>query len=186
MSGKMKDAIHITPPLTGGVCRSLRTGDRVLLSGTVYTARDMAHRRLFESLRKDEALPLDLRDTILFYAAPTPTKPGGIIGSVGPTTSSRMDPCTPALIKAGLKGMIGKGKRSPEVVAAMKQYGAVYFGAPGGVAALMAGYIRRADVIAYGDLGPEAIMRLEVMEMPLIVLIDTKGRDLYETVRRGA
>ncbi len=185
MSCEMKDAIRIsTPPLTEKVCRSLKTGDRVLLSGTIYTARDMAHRRLFESLRKNEALPLDLRDSIIFYAAPTPTKPGEIIGSVGPTTSSRMDPCTPALIKAGLKGMIGKGKRSPDVVAAMKQFGAVYLGAPGGVAALMAGYIHRAEVVAYGDLGPEAVMRLEVSEMPLIVLIDSEGRNLYEEVRR--
>jgi fumarate hydratase subunit beta len=181
----MKEAIRITTPLTDEICTSLKTGDRVLLSGEVYTGRDMAHRRLVEALRKGETLPVDLKGKVLFYAAPTPPHPGRIIGSLGPTTSSRMDPFTPELLRIGLKGMIGKGKRSPEVVSAIQQFGAVYLGAPGGVAALIARCVRMSEVFAYEDLGPEAILRLEVAEMPLVVLVDSKGYDLYEKVRES-
>lgn len=180
---KIKNAIRISTPLTDKTCRSLKAGDPVLLSGEVYTARDVAHRRLHEAIRKGKKLPIDIKGKILFYAAPAPAGPGRIIGSIGPTTASRMDSFTPELLRMGLKGMIGKGKRSPEIVEAIKKYGAVYFGAPGGVAALMARHILRADTVAYDDLGPEAIMRLEVSEMPLVVLTDTCGTDLYETVR---
>ncbi len=174
----MKNAIHIKTPLTDEICRSLSAGDLVLLSGTIYTGRDVAHRRLFDALRRGEKHPVDLRGTVMFYAAPTPAKPGRVIGSVGPTTSSRMDPYTPELLRIGLKGMIGKGKRSPEVAECIRRFGAVYFGAPGGVAALMSRHIRKAAVIAYEDLGPEAIMELDVFEMPLVVLIDASGRSL--------
>jgi len=179
----MNNPIHITTPLTDRVCRSLKAGDPVLLSGEVYTARDVAHRRLHEAIRDGKKLPLDIKGKIIFYAAPSPARPGQIIGSIGPTTGSRMDAFTPELLRIGLKGMIAKGKRSPEVIEAIKKYGAVYFGAPGGVAALMARHIRRADVVAYEDLGPEAIMRLEVSEMPLVVLTDSRGRDFYKAVR---
>jgi fumarate hydratase subunit beta len=181
----LKDAIRITTPLTEDICRALKAGDRVLLSGEIYTGRDVAHRRLYETALKGEKLPIHLRGEVLFYAAPTPAPPGRIIGSVGPTTSSRMDSYTPELIKRGLKGMIGKGKRSSEVVGAIKKYGAVYFGAPGGVAALLARCVLKTRPIAYEDLGPEAILRMEVSDMPLVVLIDVHGKDLYEEAVRS-
>jgi fumarate hydratase subunit beta len=169
----------INTPLTDEVIATLHAGDMVLLSGEVYTARDVAHRRLYEALIKGEKLPIDLQGTVIFYAAPTPTPAGAVIGSIGPTTSYRMDAFTPKLIENGLKGMIGKGNRSPEVVAAIKQYGAVYFGAIGGIAALTAQCVKRVDLIAYEDLGPEAIRKLTIMEMPIIVINDTAGHDLY-------
>jgi fumarate hydratase subunit beta len=175
--------ICITTPLTDRVCRTLKAGDLVLLSGEVYTARDVAHRRLYEAIGKGQKLPIDIKGKIILYAAPTPARPGRIIGSIGPTTGSRMDAFTPALLRRGLKGMIGKGKRSPEVIEAIRKYGAVYFGAPGGVAALLARHVVRAETAAYGDLGPESILRLEVSEMPLVVLTDTRGKNLYEMVR---
>jgi len=181
----LKDPIHIKTPLTDKVCKALKVGDRVLLSGTVYTARDVAHKRLVEAVRKGEKLPVDLRGQIIYYAAPTPAKPGRVIGSLGPTTSSRMDPFTPELLQRGLMGMIGKGRRSPDVVEAIKESGAVYFGAPGGVGALLAGSIRKAEPSAYDDLGPEAMLKLELLEMPLVVLVDSRGRDLYEGVLKG-
>jgi fumarate hydratase subunit beta len=181
----LKNAIPIKTPLTDETCRVLSAGDRVLLSGTVYTARDVAHRRLVEAARKGEKFPVDLKGQILYYAAPSPAKPGRVIGSLGPTTSSRMDPFTPELLRMGLKGMIGKGRRSPEVIVAMRESGALYFGAPGGVAALLAGCVRKAEPAAYGDLGPEAMLRLELFEMPLVVLIDSRGRDLYEDVLKN-
>ncbi len=176
----MKKPKSIQTPLDDRVCRGLRAGDRVLLSGEVYTARDVAHRRLYETILRCKKIPIPIRGETIFYAAPTPARPGRIIGSMGPTTSSRMDPYTPKLLEVGLKGMIGKGKRSAGVIEAMKKYGAVYFGAIGGVAALMAQCVRRAEVAAYGEMGPEAIMRLTVEDLPLVVVNDVQGGDLYE------
>jgi len=170
---------QIQTPLTDEVIASLHAGDMALLSGEVYTARDVAHRRLYEALLKGERLPIDLQGTVIFYAAPTPTPAGAVIGSIGPTTSYRMDAFTPKLIENGLKGMIGKGNRSPEVVEAIKQYGAVYFGAIGGIAALTAQCVKRVELIDYEDLGPEAIRKLTVIELPIIVINDTAGHDLY-------
>ncbi len=178
----MKDAVRIETPLADETCRLLKAGDKVFLSGEVYTGRDMAHRRLCDAARKGEKLPIPLQGTTIFYAAPTPASPGRIIGSVGPTTSYRMDSCTLELLKRGLKGMIGKGRRSPEVVEAIRECRAVYFGAPGGVAALLSRHVKKAQVVAYEDLGPEAILKLEVSDMPLVVLIDSHGRDLYGSV----
>jgi len=175
-----RDIIRIETPLSREICRELTAGDAVLLSGTIYTGRDVAHRRLFDALQRGEKLPVDLENAVMFYAAPTPAPPGRVIGSVGPTTSSRMDAYTPALLKAELRGMIGKGKRSPEVRAAIQQFEAVYFGAMGGVAALLSRCVRKAAVIAYEDLGTEAMMRLEVADFPLVVVNDAKGNDLYE------
>jgi len=175
----MATPTKIQTPLTDEVIASLHAGDIVLLSGEVYTARDVAHRRLYEALQKGEKLPLDLQGTVIFYAAPTPTPPGKIIGSIGPTTSYRMDAFTPKLIENGLKGMIGKGNRSPEVVAAINKYGAVYFGAIGGIAALTAKCVTRVEIVAHDDLGPEAIRRLTIVDMPVIVINDSAGHDLY-------
>jgi fumarate hydratase subunit beta len=175
---------RIQTPLTKEVVGSLRAGDMVLLSGEVYTARDVAHRRLYEALMKGEALPIDLPKAVIFYAAPTPTPPGKVIGSIGPTTSYRMDFFTPKLIENGLKGMIGKGNRSPEVIAALKEYGAVYFGAIGGIAALSARCVKKAELIAYEDLGPEAIRKLTIIDFPAIVINDTYGNDLYVQVQK--
>jgi fumarate hydratase subunit beta len=169
----------IKTTLTKEVITSLRAGDMVLLSGEVYTARDIAHRRLYDTLTKGETLPVDLPNAVLFYAAPTPTRPGKVIGSIGPTTSSRMDFFTPKLIENGLRGMIGKGKRSPDVVAALKKYGAVYFGAIGGIAALMSQCVKKMELIAYEDLGPEAIRKLTIVDLPLVVINDSQGNDLY-------
>jgi fumarate hydratase subunit beta len=171
---------HIQTPLTKEVIASLQAGDMVLLSGEVYTARDVAHRRLFHALELGDSLPVDLKTAVIFYAAPTPTPPGKIIGSVGPTTSYRMDAFTPSLIENGLKGMIGKGMRSPEVIAAIQKYRAVYFGAIGGIAALTAQCIKKAELIAYEDLGPEAIRKLTIVDLPVIVINDVRGNDLYK------
>jgi fumarate hydratase subunit beta len=178
-----KAPIRIQTPLTAAICSTLRAGDMVLLTGEVYTARDAAHRRLDEALKQGQPLPIDLSTTTLFYAAPSPTPPGKAIGSIGPTTSYRMDAFTPSLIEHGLKGMIGKGNRSPEVIEAIKKYKAVYFGAIGGIAALTARCIKKAELIAYEDLGPEAIRRLTIVELPLVVINDSKGNDLYTSER---
>lgn len=151
----------------------------VLLSGDVYTARDAAHRRMYEALKKGSPLPIDLSKATIFYAAPSPTPEGKVIGSIGPTTSYRMDAFTPALLEHGLRGMIGKGNRSPEVVEAIKRYRAVYFGAIGGIAALTAQCVKRMEVVAYEDLGPEAIRKLTVVDLPLVVINDSQGNDLY-------
>jgi fumarate hydratase subunit beta len=169
----------INTPLTEEVITSLHAGDMVLLSGEVYTARDVAHRRLYESLLKGEKLPVDLSQTILFYAAPTPAPPKKIIGSIGPTTSYRMDFFTPKLIENGLRAMIGKGNRAPEVVEAIKKHNAVYFGAIGGIAALMSQCVKKVEMIAYEDLGPEAIRKLSIKDFPLVVINDFQGNDLY-------
>jgi fumarate hydratase subunit beta len=169
----------IKTPLTEEVITSLHAGDMVLLSGEVYTARDVAHRRLYESLLKGEKLPVDLSQTVLFYAAPTPTPPKKIIGSIGPTTSYRMDFFTPKLIENGLRAMIGKGSRSVEVVEAIKKHKAVYFGAIGGIAALMSQCVKKVEIIAYENLGPEAIRKLSIVDFPLVVINDFQGNDLY-------
>lgn len=161
---------------------ALRVGDTVLLSGTVLTARDVAHRRMFEALKRREEPPVPLTGEIIFYAGPTPSPPSRVIGAVGPTTSGRMDVYTPALLDAGLKGMIGKGKRSAEVRESIRRNRAVYFGAMGGVAALLSQCITAAEVIAYEDLGTEAVRRLQIADFPLIVINDAEGRDLYELV----
>ena len=169
----------IKTPLSKEIITSLHAGDMVLLSGEVYTARDVAHRRLYESLIKGEKLPINLSETILFYAAPTPTPQKKVIGSIGPTTSYRMDFFTPKLIENGLRGMIGKGKRSPEVVESIKLHKAVYFGAIGGIAALMSQCVKKMEMVAYEDLGPEAIRKLTIVNLPLVVINDSQGNDLY-------
>ncbi len=171
---------RITTPLSEEVVMSLRAGDRVLLSGVIYTARDAAHKRMLEMLERAEALPIELNGQVIYYAGPSPAPPGRPVGSIGPTTSGRMDPYTPRLLELGLKGTIGKGNRSPEVKEALKRYRAVYFGATGGAAALLAQRVKRAEVVAFEDLGPEAIRRLEVEDFPLVVLNDPYGGDLYE------
>jgi fumarate hydratase subunit beta len=175
----MEKVRKIKAPLNEEVVTSLRAGDMVLLSGEIYTARDVAHRRLYESLLKGEKLPVDLSQVVLFYAAPTPAPPKKIIGSIGPTTSYRMDFFTPKLIENGLRGMIGKGMRSLDVVAALKKYSAVYFGAIGGIAALMSQCVKKMELIAYEDLGPEAIRKLTIVDLPLVIINDSQGNDLY-------
>lgn len=173
--------IRITTPLDLETIQKLNAGDQVSLSGVIFTARDAAHKRLVEAYLAGQELPVDLRGQVIYYVGPCPARPGRIIGSAGPTTSGRMDPYTPLLIRElGLKGMIGKGSRSQEVIEAMKQYGAIYFLAIGGAGALLAQRIKKAEVIAYEDLGPEAIYRLEVEDFPLIVGIDCRGRNAYE------
>ena len=180
----MTEAHSLKTPLTDADCAALRAGDMVLLSGVVFTVRDAAHGRLREALCRGEEPPFDLNGAVIFYAGPAPAPPGRVIGAIGPTTSYRMDPFAPLLMERGLKGMIGKGKRSPEVIAAMVRHQAVYFGAIGGVAALTSRCVRNAAVIAYEDLGPEAILRLELAEMPVVVVNDTWGGDLYERARK--
>lgn len=172
--------IRLRTPLNDDDIRSLCTGDRVLLSGTILTARDAAHRRLIECIREGRPLPVEVAGQIIYYTGPCPGRPGQPIGPAGPTTSLRMDPYSPLLLEQGLKGMIGKGYRSPEVAQAIVRYGAVYFVAVGGAAALIAKRVRRAEIVAYEDLGPEAVRRLEVEEMPLFVGIDSAGRDIYD------
>ncbi len=172
--------MHITSPLDLQTIEKLRAGDQVVLSGTIYTARDAAHKRLIEALDKGEKLPFDIKGQTMYYMGPSPAPPGRVIGAAGPTTSGRMDVYSPRLMEAGLKGMIGKGSRSSEVKEAMKKYKAVYFAAIGGAGALIAKAVRKAEVIAYDDLGAEAIRRLEVEEFPLTVVNDIYGGDLYE------
>ena len=174
-------AMNITVPMSREVARSLKAGDSVLLSGVIYTARDAAHKRLCELASQGKELPLDVKDSIIYFVGPTPAKPGEVIGSAGPTTSYRMDAYSPTLIELGLTGMIGKGKRNEAVVSAMKEHGAVYFGAIGGCGALLSRCIKKAEIIAYEDLGAEAIRRLEVENFPVVVIIDSEGNNLYET-----
>lgn len=172
--------IRIETPLTHEKLKSLKSGDSVLISGEIYTARDAAHKRMMEQLANGEELPFEVKDRMIYYAGPTPAKPGQVIGSCGPTTSGRMDAYAPTLIKLGLTGMIGKGERSDEVVSAMTEYGAVYFGAIGGAGALIAKSITSAEVIAYDDLGTEAVRRLTVKDFPAVVIIDSDGNNLYK------
>lgn len=177
--------ISVKVPLSREEARKLKSGDSCLLSGVIYTARDAAHKRLCELIEQGKALPFDVEDSVIYFVGPTPAKPGEVIGSAGPTTSYRMDAYSPMLIAQGQTGMIGKGKRNDEVVAAMKEYGAVYFGAIGGCGALLSQCIKKAEVIAYDDLGAEAIRRLEVENFPVVVIIDSEGNNLYETGRRA-
>lgn len=172
-------AIRLTPPLTEEQVRKLRAGDRVLLSGVIFTGRDAAHKRLVEARERGEPLPVDLAGQVIYYVGPCPAKPGQAIGSAGPTTSGRMDSYAPVLMQAGLRAMVGKGLRSSTVVDAMKECGAVYLVSTGGAGALLARRITAAAVVAYPDLGPEAIYRLEVKDFPTIVAIDAHGGDLY-------
>lgn len=174
---------RITLPLTEELAKSLHAGDTVLLTGTIYTSRDAGHKRMCESLAKGEALPFDPTDATIYYVGPTPAKPGQVIGSAGPTTSGRMDAYAPTMMSVGARGMIGKGARLPEVVEAMKQYKGVYFGAIGGAGALLARCIKNCELIAYEDLGAEALRKLYVEDMPLTVIIDCEGNNLYETGR---
>lgn len=176
-------AISVKAPLSREDARKLKSGDSCLLSGVIYTARDAAHKRLCECIAQGKELPLDLENSIIYFVGPTPAMPGEVIGSAGPTTSYRMDDYSPQLIALGQTGMIGKGKRSEGVVEAMKEYGAVYFGAIGGCGALLSRCIKKSEVIAYDDLGAEAIRRLEVEDFPVVVVIDSEGNNLYVTGR---
>jgi len=172
--------IKLTTPLSDDVVEKLRIGQRVSISGTIYTGRDAAHKRLVELIEQGKELPFDPKGQIIYYVGPTPAKPGKVIGSAGPTTSYRMDPYAPKLYEVGLKATIGKGRRSPEVINTMKEYKGVYLTAVGGAAALIARSIKEAKVIAYPDLGPEAVHELVVEDFPVIVVNDTLGGDLYD------
>ena len=181
----MNSAQKVTLPLTENDARKLKAGDRLLLNGVIWTARDAAHKRLCELIDQGKELPLELQDSVIYFVGPTPAKPGQVIGSAGPTTSYRMDSYSPKLIALGQTGMIGKGKRGSEVIEAMKTYGAVYFGAIGGCGALLSKCIKSCEVVAYEDLGAEAICRLEVVDFPVIVVIDSMGNNLYESGRKN-
>ena len=170
----------IQVPLSEEDINTLKAGDYVYLSGIIYTARDAAHKRMYESMHKGESLPIELNGNVLYYLGPSPAREGQVIGSAGPTTSSRMDKYTPEMLDKGLKGMVGKGKRSPEVIEAMKRNGAVYFAAVGGAGALLSKCIKKAEVIAYDDLGTEAIRKLEIENLPVIVVIDKDGNVINE------
>ena len=171
---------YITTPLTEEKVADLEAGDYVYISGTVYTARDAAHKRLYEAMLAGKEIPLELKDNIIYYLGPSPAREGQVIGSAGPTTSSRMDKYTPLLLEHGLKGMIGKGKRSEEVIDSMHENHAVYFAAIGGAGALLSKCIKKAEVIAYEDLGTEAIRKLEVENLPVIVVIDENKKNMYQ------
>jgi len=175
--------IRLRTPLTEPHIEELAAGDKVLLSGVIYTARDAAHARLVEMLRRGEPLPFDMAGQVIYYAGPTPAPPGRVIGSIGPTTSGRMDSFTPELLAAGLKGMIGKGERDQAVIDAIVRHKAVYFAATGGAGALLAKRVVSGEVIAFPELGCEAIHRLEVRDFPLIVINDCRGRDFYREAR---
>ena len=172
-------------PLSRNDARALRCGESCLITGTIYTARDAAHKRLCELAAKGKPLPFDIEGAIIYFVGPTPAKPGQVIGSAGPTTSYRMDAYSPTLIALGQTGMIGKGKRGEAVVDAMRRYGAVYLGAIGGLGALLGKCVKKAEVIAYPDLGAEAVRRLEVENFPVVVVIDSEGNNLYELGRRA-
>ncbi|WP_425446840.1 Fe-S-containing hydro-lyase [Dethiothermospora halolimnae] len=171
--------IKIKTPLTNEKVKGLKAGDRVYITGKIYTGRDGAHKRLVDSIRKGEKPPFDIENQIIYYVGPCPPKPGQVIGSAGPTTSYRMDDYTPALLDMGLKGMIGKGQRSEEVISSMKDNNGVYFGAIGGAGALISNCIKKSKIIAYEDLGTEAIREIYVEEFPAIVVIDCNGNNLY-------
>lgn len=173
----------ITLPLTAELARSLRAGDMVLVSGEIYTSRDAGHKRMCEALVRGETLPFDPTDATIYYVGPTPAKPGEVIGAAGPTTSGRMDAYAPTLMGVGVRGMIGKGERSDAVVAAMREHCCVYFGAIGGAGALLSKCIKKVEPVAYEDLGAEALQRLTVEDMPLTVVIDCEGRNLYREGR---
>ncbi len=176
----MAEKIRITTPLTEEVSRTLKAGDSVLITGTIWSARDAAHKVMTEALARGEELPIDWTNQIVYYLGPTPAKPGDPIGSAGPTTSGRMDAYTPTMLDQGIKGMIGKGSRKPEVIEAMKKHGVTYFAAVGGAAALIAKSVKSYEVVAYEDLGPEALAKLTVVDFPAIVVIDSEGNDFYK------
>lgn len=178
--GARRVSLQIATPLTDEAVAQLHAGDAVTITGTIYVARDAAHHRLVMALEAGEPLPFDLRGQIVYYMGPSPARPGFPIGSAGPTTSYRMDPYTPALLQAGLKGMIGKGNRGPQVRKALQRYRAVYLASVGGAAALIAQSVRTSEVIAYPDLGAEAVLRLQVVDLPAIVINDIYGGDAYE------
>jgi fumarate hydratase subunit beta len=171
--------IRLKTPLTDEDVEKLKIGDKVLLTGVIYSARDAAHKRLFDLIQEGKSLPIDIRGQVIYYVGPAPAKPGKPIGSAGPTTSYRMDAYAPKLMELGLKGMIGKGNRSAAVVEAIKKNKAIYFGATGGAGALLSKSIKKAETVAYEDLGPEAIQRLKVEDFPVVVINDTRGNDLY-------
>lgn len=175
----MDRVFHLKTPLSVKDIEHLRSGDRVTISGYIYTARDTAHKRLLELIKAGKELPIPIEGQVIYYVGPSPAPPGRVIGAAGPTTSYRMDPYTPKLLELGLKAMIGKGRRSKEVREAMVRHRAVYMAATGGAGALMARAIKEARVVAYEDLGPEAIRELKVEKLPAIVVNDTKGNDLY-------
>ena len=172
---------YINAPIDNEIVNSLKAGDCVYITGTIYTARDPAHKRMYEAIKNGENIPFELKNNIIYYLGPSPAREGQVIGSAGPTTSSRMDKYTPLLLEHGLKGMIGKGKRSDNVIESMYKNNAVYFAAIGGAGALLSKCIKKAEVIAYDDLGTEAIRKLEVENLPAIVVIDNKKNNMYES-----
>jgi len=176
---------HIFTPLSDEIVSNLKAGDYVYLSGTIYTARDAAHKRIYEAMQRGEEIPLELMNNIIYYLGPSPAREGQVIGSAGPTTSSRMDKYTPLLLENGLKGMIGKGKRSQEVIDSMHKNHAVYFAAIGGAGALLSKCIKKSEIIAYEDLGTEAVRKLEVENLPVIVVIDSNKKNMYEEALKG-
>jgi fumarate hydratase subunit beta len=179
----MSEVVKVTAPLSIEGARRLKAGDIVSISGEIFAARDAAHKLLVGLLKEGKELPFDIKEQTIYYVGPCPAKPGQVIGSAGPTTSGRMDAYAPELIKEGLTGMIGKGQRSSEVIRAMVEYGAVYFGAVGGAGALLAKTIKKQEIIAFPELGPEALRKLTVENFPAIVIIDAQGNNLYDTGR---
>lgn len=177
----MSEKIKINVPFSKEDIDQLKAGDYIYLSGILYSARDAAHNRMYESMIKGDKLPISLENNVIYYLGPSPARPGNVIGSAGPTTSSRMDKYTPLMLDSGLKGMIGKGKRSKEVIDAIRKNGAVYMAAIGGAGALLSKCIKEAEVVAYDDLGTEAIRRLVIEDLPVVVVIDKDGNNLYET-----
>jgi len=176
--------VRITTPITDDDVGQLKIGDHVRISGVIYTARDAAHNRMIESLNKGEPLPIDIKGQLIYYTGPTPARPGRATGAFGPTTSMRMDPFTPPLLKAGMKACMGKGNRGPEVQQALKEYHAVYFMAIGGAGAMLSQYVKKLEVLAYEDLGTESLKRVEVEDFPAVVMDDCEGRDLLNEGRK--
>lgn len=172
--------MDITTPISESVLKSLKAGDNITITGVIYTGRDAAHARMCQALENGEDLPFDIKNQVIYYVGPCPAKPGEVIGSCGPTTSYRMDAYAPTLIKLGLKGMIGKGVRNSDVKNACTEHGCIYFGAIGGAGALLSGHVKKSEVIAYDDLGTEAIRKLTVEKFPVTVIMDIYGNDLYE------
>ena len=179
------EALSINTPLSEETVKSLKTGDRVLISGVIYSARDAAHKRLVELIHKEKDLPFEIKGQIIYYVGPTPAKPGMAVGSAGPTSAYRMDAYAPALMAKGLKGMIGKGQRNQDVTEAIKRHRAVYFAATGGAGALLSRAIKKVDVVTYADLGTEAIRMMQVRDFPVIVVNDIYGNDLYEQGKKS-
>ncbi|PKM51082.1 MAG: fumarate hydratase [Firmicutes bacterium HGW-Firmicutes-7] len=175
--------IKLTTPLTKEKVENLKSGDKVLITGVIYTLRDAGHKKMIEQINNGETLPIDMKDNIIYYVGPSPARPGQIIGSAGPTTSYRMDDYTPTLLDLGLKGMIGKGERNESVILSMKKNTSVYFAAVGGAAALISNTIKSCEIIAYEELGTESLKKLEVENFPVIVVIDCRGNNLYKTER---